>query len=154
MKTYVDANALIRLYLNLPGSSEIDAALKCAEGRRMWPVAVPQLLQFEIANGIQRMAFESRTGGQWRVTPETALCAQADFEDDLTVEVFLRRSPLTLADIEPEFTSLAGRYTAKHGFRTYDIIHVASAITMRCRRFYSFDGKAKALAKLAGLDTN
>ena len=154
MKTYVDANALIRLYLNLPGSSEIDATLKSAEGRRMWPVSVTQLLQFEVANGIQRMVFESRTGGQWRVTPEAAACAQADFEEDMSGEVFLRRSPLTLADIEPEFTLLSARFTAKHGFRTYDILHVASALTMRCRRFLSFDVKAKKLAKLAGLETN
>lgn len=154
MKTYVDANALIRLYLNLPGSRAVDDALKSAEGRRTWPIPATQLLQFEVINGIQRMVFECRSGGQWRVTPETAACALADFEEDMNNEVFLRRSPLTLADLETEFTSLAARHTAKHGFRTYDIIHVSSAITMRCRRFFSFDTKAKALAKLAGLETN
>jgi predicted nucleic acid-binding protein len=65
----------------------------------------------------------------------------------------LRNVPLTLAQIEREFDSLVARHTAAHGFRTYDLIHVASAVTLRCRRFLSFDTKANALAKLVGLAT-
>ena len=57
---------------------------------------------------------------------------------------------MVLTDIESEFDSLVRRYTAKHGFRTYDIIHVASALKLRCKRFLSFDAKANALAKLVG----
>jgi predicted nucleic acid-binding protein len=100
------------------------------------------------------MVFESRAGGQWRVTPEAAAIGLADFEERISHGVRLRRVPLSLADIDSEFSSLAARFTAKHGFRTYDIMHVASAITLRCRRFFSFDVKAKKLAKLAGLQTN
>lgn len=153
MKIYVDANALIRLYLNLPGCDKVNAELKSAQGRRAGPIAATQLLEFEVANGIQRMVFESRNGGQWRVTPETAACAVADFSEDMDCEVFLRRSSLTLADIETEFTSLVARHTARGGFRTYDVMHVASAVTLGCKRFISFDAKANALAKLAGLKT-
>jgi predicted nucleic acid-binding protein len=36
---------------------------------------------------------------------------------------------------------------------TYDIIHVASALKLKCRRFLSFDAKANTLARLAGLKT-
>lgn len=153
MKTYVDANALIRLYLNLADSRKLDAALKGAEGRHAWPLPAPRLLQLEVVNGIHRLVFESRSGGQWRATPESAACALADFEADLDAELFLLRSPLELEDVATEFHSLAARHTAKHGFRTYDLIHVASAITLRCRRFLSFDAKANALAKLVGLET-
>jgi predicted nucleic acid-binding protein len=60
---------------------------------------------------------------------------------------------LTLTDIEREFDSLVRRHTATHGFRTYDIIHVASALKLKCRRFLSFDAKANSLARLAGLKT-
>lgn len=153
MKTYVDANALIRLYLNLDGGSELDAALKSVEGRRAWPLPAPRLLQLEVVNGIHRMVFESRSGGQWRATPESAACALANFEADLDAELFLLRSPIELADVAAEFHSLAARHTASHGFRTYDLIHVASAVTLRCLRFLSFDTKANALAKLVGLET-
>ncbi len=56
-------------------------------------------------------------------------------------------------DVEPEFLSLVARHTARQGFRTYDILHVASALTLRCKRFISYDTKANTLAKAGGLKT-
>ena len=154
MKTYVDANVLVRMYLQLPGRDEALALLTSREARSAWPISVTNLLFLEVSNAIPRMVFESRTGGRWRVTPEAAAVGLAEFSEHIQEGTFLKRLPLGLADFESEFTSLAARHTAKHGFRTYDIVHVASAITMRCRRFFSFDTKARALAKLAGLETN
>jgi predicted nucleic acid-binding protein len=154
MKTYVDANLLVRLFLQLPGHVEALEQIGDASDDFDAPLPMTDLLRFEVVNAVHRMVFESRAGGQWRVTPEAAAIGLADYEDHIARGVRLRCVPLTLADIEPEFISLAARYTAKHGFRTYDIIHVASAITLRCRRFLSFDAKAIKLAKLAGLETN
>ena len=56
-----------------------------------------------------------------------------------------------MADITAKFEDLALRYTAKHGFRTYDILHVAAALVLKCQTFWSFDKKASKLAKLEGL---
>lgn len=97
------------------------------------------------------MVFESRAGSCWRVSAEMAAVAQAEWSHQLSVGIFLRPVPLTLADIDTEFDTLVRRYTAALGFRTYDIVHVASALTPRCKRFLSFDAKANALAKLVGL---
>jgi predicted nucleic acid-binding protein len=52
------------------------------------------------------------------------------------------------------FRELSNRHTAKGGFRTYDILHVASALVLGCDTFWSFDAKAKKLAKLEGLAVN
>jgi predicted nucleic acid-binding protein len=46
------------------------------------------------------------------------------------------------------------RYTARHGFRTYDILHVASARALGCSRFLTLDAKARKLARLVGLKTD
>ena len=154
MKTYADANLLVRLYLQLGGSDEARELLTCKETRLAWPLPVSDLLCFEVKNALQRMVFESRTGGPWRVTPEAAAAAMVDFEDDLKAETFLRRISLSLRDIETQFTALVGRYTAKHGFRTYDVLHVSSALGLGCQKFLSFDKNAKLLAKLQGLQTN
>ncbi|MCG8449688.1 MAG: type II toxin-antitoxin system VapC family toxin [Pirellulales bacterium] len=151
MTTYLDANFLVRMYLELPGCQDALALVNSRSIRRSWPFPVTLLLKMEVVNALMRMVFESRKGGQWRVTPESAALANADFEQDLSNGVFLTRSPLSLEDIEPEFSQLATRYTAQKGFRTYDLIHVASARTMGSKRFYSFDAKAKKLAVLAGL---
>jgi predicted nucleic acid-binding protein len=154
MKVYVDTNFLVRLYLGLPRCDEAVKMLTGRGGRRGWPHPVTCLLRFEVLNALSRMVFESGTGGQWRVTPESAAMARADFERDLSEGVFLVRSPLTLEDIAPEFESLVERYTARNGFRTYDLMHVASARTMGCGKFLSFDDKAKSQARLIGLKTN
>ena len=88
------------------------------------------------------------------MTPEAASVALREFTSHLESGTFLSRTPLTLHDIEPEFESLVARHTARDGFRTYDIIHVASALAMGCELFLSFDKKAKSLAKLVGLKTS
>ncbi len=151
MKTYADANALIRLYLDFDGSGQARDLLTAAKVRRHWPLPVPPLLLFEVVNGLQRLVFESRTGGQWRVTPEAAAAAWYEFSTHLEQAVFLRRSPLTLDEIEGEVESLVARYTARHGFRTHDIVHVVSARALNCSRFLTFDAKARKLARLVGM---
>ncbi|MFN0076375.1 MAG: type II toxin-antitoxin system VapC family toxin [Prosthecobacter sp.] len=154
MSVYVDANLLIRLYLDFDGSGEAYQWVTRPDIKAVMPIAVTDLLRQEVTNGFQRMVFESRTGGQWRVTQEHAYAAKSSFEADLDAGCFLKRTSLTPINIDAQFDSLVGRHTAKHGFRTYDIMHVASALHLGCTRFLSFDAKAIALAKLEGLLTN
>ena len=153
MNAYLDANALVRHYLDVEKRQQLMASLMNPASPGDWPVPVTEMLRFEVTNAIERMVFETRNGGTARITPELALIAQGDFELDLNAKILLRRVPLTLTDIEREFDSLARRYTGRHGFRTYDLIHVASAVKLRCQRFISFDTKANARAKLVGLKT-
>jgi predicted nucleic acid-binding protein len=154
MKTYVDANALLRLYLDFDGSGQVRALVTASTVRRHWPLPVPPLLLFEVSNGLQRLVFESRAGGQWTVTPEAAAAAWYEFTTHLEQGTFLQHSPLTLRELEADVESLVARYTARHGFRTYDIIHVASARALGCLRFLTFDAKARKLAQLVGMQTD
>jgi predicted nucleic acid-binding protein len=154
MKTYVDANALLRLYLDFDGSGQARDLVTAPKVRRHWPLPVPSLLLFEVSNGLQRMVFESRAGGQWTVTPEAAAAAWYEFTTHLEQATFLQHSPLTLRELEGDVESLVARYTARHGFRTYDIIHVASARALGCSRFLTFDAKARKLAQLVGMQTD
>ena len=153
MKTYADANALVRLYLQLHGRVEAINFVNCGDAGTAWPLLIPDLLRMEVTNAIHRMVFVSRTTGQCRVTPEAAMIGLTEFSEHLVTGVQLRRVSLTLPEIEREFDTLAARHTAREGFRTYDVIHVASALTLRCARFLSFDDKANRLAKLVGLET-
>ena len=154
MKTYVDANLLIRLYLDFDGSSRARDLLTSRKVRRFWPLPVPPLLLFEVSNGLQRMVFESHEGGSWSVTQDAAAAAWYEFTHHLDQGTFLQRSPITLHELEKDVESLTMRYTAQYGFRTYDVIHVAAAQTLGCARFLTFDRKAERLAKLVGLKTS
>ena len=153
MNIYCDANVFVKIYLTMPEKAVAEAFLSSEPAAGTWPLPVTDILRLEVSNAIERMVFESRTSGQWRVTPEIAMVAHSDFETDMKMGDRMRRVPLTLTDIETEFDTLVRRYTAVHGFRTYDIIHVASALKLGCKRFLSFDTKANSLAKRVGLKT-
>jgi predicted nucleic acid-binding protein len=55
------------------------------------------------------------------------------------------------SEVERQFEELSLRHTARHGFRTYDLLHVASALALKCDTFWSFDSKASKPAELEGL---
>ncbi|MDQ3622683.1 MAG: PIN domain-containing protein [Verrucomicrobiota bacterium] len=150
----MDANVLVRLYLEHDAEGDPRELLTSREARRAWPFPLTTLLRLEFANALQRMVYAGRKAGQWRVTPESAAVASADFAEQLETGTFVHPVPLTLDDLEPQFESLVGRHTAKHGFRTYDILHVVSALHLGCDTFWSFDAKALQLARLEGLKTN
>ena len=153
MTLYADANLLIRLYLDL-GAKDIRQKLFSEEGLRAMPLPVTELLECEVTNGIERMVFEARHGGQLRVTPEAAAAAQALFHEDLEAGAVIKRTHIGLYETKPIFTGLALRHTGKHGFRTYDLMHVASALHLGCARFLSFDKNAVMLAQMEGLQTS
>lgn len=153
MKPYPDTNFLTRLYLQLPDSEVADRLLgqAMAEGAAALPVT--WLHRVETVNAFQLSVFVGRQGGQARVTPEQAAGAWAGFGKDLRSGAFLRTVPLEREELEQQFEELALRHTAKHGFRTYDLLHVASALVLGCDTFWSFDSKASKLARLEGLST-
>ena len=72
------------------------------------------------------------------------------FREDISCDEFLHSSSIDLHDLERQFEELSLRYTAKYGFRTYDLLHVASALLLKCDTFWSFDPKALKLAALEG----
>jgi predicted nucleic acid-binding protein len=86
--------------------------------------------------------------------PEIAMLARAEVDEGLAIGDFLKWSPLPEDELDEAFDMLSFRHTAKHGFRTYDILHVSSALLLGCDTFWSFDVKARKLAKLEGLKTN
>jgi len=56
------------------------------------------------------------------------------------------------AGLEAQFEELALRHTAKHGFRTYDLLHVASALVLKCDHVLEFlIQKLRNLRRLRGL---
>ncbi len=60
-------------------------------------------------------------------------------------------SPLSQEILTGKFEEIILRQTARRGFRVYDVIHVASALLLKCDTFWSFDAKACRLAALEGL---
>jgi predicted nucleic acid-binding protein len=155
MKPYGDANVLLRLYLDPDGTGRARELTQNEQARAGWPLPVTPLLRLEVYNALRQIVFTARqSAGQWRITPEMAEVARLDFDTHLADAQFLRRAPLSLEDLEVRFEELSARYTVRHGFRAYDVLHVASALELGCDTFWSFDKNASKLAQLAGLKTN
>jgi predicted nucleic acid-binding protein len=155
MIVYADTNFFTNSLLDLTHSPQADALLESLRASQTAPLPVTWLLRMEFLNALQRLVFETRHGTQQlRVTPESAMLADAEFLKETEEGLLFREQALRLEDIEAVFEILARRHTAKHGFRTYDVFHVASALVLGCDTFWSFDAQAKKLAQLEGLTTN
>jgi predicted nucleic acid-binding protein len=151
MIPYADTNFFTRLYLPLAESEEASRLFARAQAATSPPLPVTWLHRLETINAFQLHAFAGKQHGQTRVTPEQAAAAHAMFRTDLARPTFLRPVQVGLTELEAQFEELALRHTAKHGFRTYDLLHVASALLLKCDTFWSFDPKASRLASLEGL---
>ena len=112
------------------------------------------LLHCEIMNALEQSVFLSRTMGQPRITPEQAAIAQASLAEDLQQGSLFVQSEIPIAQLRARFQDLCFRHTAKHSFRTYDLLHVSSALVLGCDAFWSFDAKARKLARFEGLNLN
>jgi predicted nucleic acid-binding protein len=153
MKVFADTNFFTNLWVELSQSDQANVLYRqvVLAGVRL---PVTRLIRMELTNALQRLVFEARHGTQsFRVSNEMALAARGILDSELMAGLFFEWCPISDDELETTFESLAYRYTATEGFRTYDIMHVASALVLGCDTFWSFDERANKLAKLVGLQT-
>jgi len=148
---YCDSNVFVRLYVEMPDSEKALALVARLPRKHDDGLPITWLHQLEITNALQQTVFLARSGQGGRVTPELAAIALARFDEDIAMRSGLKRSTLATDDLLRVTRQLSQRHTASHGFRAYDIAHVASALLLKCDTFWSFDAKASKLAKLEAL---
>lgn len=149
MAAYCDTNFLIRLYSDLPERDKVERLL----AKQSEAIPITWLHRVEVPNALQQMVLLARSGGSIQMTPENALLGLTRFEDELAGGNRLTVASLPTHDMVRQARELSLRHTAKHGFRAYDVLHVACALLLECDRFWSYDIKANLLAKLEGLKT-
>jgi len=152
---YADTNFFVALYCHGPNGDEAqrlhDLAISGAEPA--YPVSLISRLEF--TNALQQSVYFTRQGIPGiQISREHALVIEALFFTELARGTSLANVILPERRLERQFQDLCHRHTAKEGFRTYDILHVASALVLKRDTFWSFDQKARKLAKLEGLAVN
>ena len=153
MKPYADTNFFMALFCQGPHESTSQQLHRQAGESGAEPYPVTMLGRMELINAFQQAVFFTKTGVPGiQVSWEHALAAEALFFEQLARGQFWRPVVVSERLLERQFQDIAHRHTAKEGFRTYDILHVSSALVLGCNAFWSFDKKAKKLAKLEGLD--
>lgn len=153
MKPYADTNFFTRLYLPLPESSRAEKLLHLAKNRQASRLPITWLHRIELANAFELFVWLGKKGGHPRINSQMAWVAHATFQEDLNARAFMSATALDLSSLQTEFEEAVARHTARHGFCTYDVLHVVSARLLGCDHFFSFDLRANKLAQLEGLVT-
>lgn len=149
MKIYADTNFFTYLYLEDQGSGAAESLVQ----RNLPLLPVTWLMRLEIINAFEQVVLTGFGTASARVSAELAAACQQQFREDLAQGMALREVEVGQRNVAERFEEIALRHTSRHGFRTYDILHVASALCLGCGQFWSFDKKASRLAALEGLET-
>jgi predicted nucleic acid-binding protein len=140
LSTYADTSFLVSLYIPDAHSSEAE--------RRMASKPVVWLTPFHVAewtHAVEQQVF--RQAASRMEADQSYERFQQHRESGLWVEVAL---PETVFDV---CTQLARLHGARLGVRTFDTLHVASALELKAERFWTFDERQKKLARAVGLKT-
>lgn len=137
---YVDPSAFRSLYVHDARSRSFCAWRARTRG------ALPLTLfgRAELVNSIALAVFRHD------ITNEVGQAAVADLDEDL------RAGRLFLADLLwrqalERATELSRTQTPTLGTRTLDVLHVASAVVLGCRRFVTYDERQAALGRTVKL---
>jgi len=136
---YTDTSFLVSLYVPDANSSAAAASVRLLRS----PLVLTPLGEFEFANSLALRVFRKE------LTAAQAASVLAHFRQDITAGI-LRLGPFPLAVFE-RATHLSLKHSAHLGTRTLDLLHVAAALSLGARCFYTFDRTQAKLARLLGL---
>ena len=140
MQAYPDTSFLFSLYLKDFHSERAAAAFAAMKE----PLHVTSLNHFELITAIQLSAFRKI------ITAKNTQAAIAAVNDDLATRALLL-VPCDWAATHGRALQIAMRHTGKEGYRSFDILHVATALELGAKEFLTFDAQQAGLAKTVGL---
>ena len=137
MIAYLDSSALVKLYIQEPGSSEVRALVNEAR-----IVATSRVAYVEARAGFARKLREGE------LLQEECSQIVEDFKEDW--------EKYFVVEVSENVARLGGRLVEKHPLRGFDAIHLASALLLKERAnlevfFSCFDKRLKTAARAEGL---
>jgi len=137
MIAYLDSSALVKLYIQEPGSSEVRALINEAR-----IVATSRVACIEVRAGFARKLREGE------LLQKEYNQVVEDFKEDW--------EKYFVVEVSEDVARLGGRLVEKHPLRGFDAIHLASALLLKERAnlevfFSCFDKRLKTAARAEGL---
>jgi predicted nucleic acid-binding protein len=100
--------------------------------------------ELEFTNAIQLKQFRSE------ITGDETLVITTRFREHENKGIFYRPQ-LDWSELFNYAVDLSKKHTAMIGARSLDILHIASALSIKAEKFLTVDGRQTEVAKLAGL---
>ncbi len=144
--TYPDTSFLCALYIAQSNSAK---ALRFM-GRQTTALASSSLLFYEFRQSVQFQVFRHAKDATQGYAAATARLALSTLQANLAAGAF-QTPQVDWADVHRLAERLAFQYTAKHGHRSFDVLHVATALHLGASAFLTFDANQKKLAEAEGL---
>jgi predicted nucleic acid-binding protein len=150
MLSYADSSFLVRLVTRESGSEGLVAAYRRQKSPRL---AFGPLHEIEVRNALRLKAWlerqQSAVGQHGRIAAEQAVW-------EIRLEGFLTRGTFSMRvcdwqNAATRAAELSAKHTSMLGTRAFDILHVAFALELRCKDFFTCDERQAKLAKAASL---
>ena len=151
MSAYADTNFLTSLYLPRVHLAEAQRIL--ADFLRRHDEALPftPLHRLEFRNAIRLAVFRRADPGEISLDQAAARRVLAEHEADLNERVFIEHKPIDWTEALRQAEVLSKAHTEDWGFRSLDLLHVGTALSLGAEEIFTFDRAAARLAKSAGL---
>jgi predicted nucleic acid-binding protein len=144
--TYADTSFLCALYVAQSTS------VRAAVFMQSQPTALisTSLLLYEFRQSVQFQVFRNSKDATQGYPLKVAQMALSTLQANISAGVF-RQGQVDWADVHKIAERLAFKHTAKEGHRSFDVLHVASALHLGATEFLTFDANQKKLAEAEGL---
>ena len=140
MVAFADTGFIASLYLEESTSKAADAAL----GTKRVPLPLTPLAALELRNAFNRAVQRQR------ITAAQRDALWQDVEADIA-SGFLVLTPVPADELHHKARRLSDRYTPRLGTRSLDLLHVAAALVLQAKVFFSFDDRQRKAAVSEGL---
>ncbi len=138
---YLDTSVIIKLYVKEKYSIKVETKIK----RNDESIPLTSFHQVEFVNALNLKRYRKE------ISAEEVQTVLARFDRHESIGVYYRPS-VNWSDIFQKAIELSLTHTSKAGSRSLDILHVATAVSLKADRFFSFDERQSKLASLSGLE--
>ncbi len=144
--TYPDTSFLCALYVAQSTS------VKALRFMKRQPTALisTSLLLYEFRQSLQFQVFRHSKDAKQGYAMGVAQAAISTLQSNISAGMF-QQAQVDWADVHRIAERLAFKHTVKGGHRSFDILHVASAVHLGASDFLTFDANQKRLAEAEGL---
>ena len=115
------------------------------------PIVVSCLLAYEFRQAVRFQVYLRSTDARKGYSETEGLMMLAQFENDLESGVLIECSESWM-NVAAEVERLSERHTMKRGSRSFDLLHIATALHWQAKAFLSFDELQREIAEAEGLN--